>query len=275
MTDYLKSLTFVAFDTETTGLFAPSNRLVEIAGVKFRLDEEGADTFQALINPERPMPPEVIRIHGITDADVAQAETARPVLERFLGFCGDAVLMAHNAPFDISFVGCELQRTGLPLPENPILDTIDIYRKYHPGIYSYSLLSLVQHFQIEANQAHRALADAEQVRALFSRAAGNLGEVDSIGALEQLLPIYRLSQWQSDAEELPDTYSDITVAIRDKRALEIVYASSGKAPQRRVIHPAHIVMQGPVFYINAYCEMAQDERTFRLDRILTFKLIDH
>jgi DNA polymerase-3 subunit epsilon len=275
VTEFMKNLAFAAFDTETTGLFAPSNRLVEIAAVRFRLGVEPSETFQALINPERPMPAEVIRIHGITDEDVSSAEIAKPVLEKFIDFCGDAVLIAHNAPFDISFVGCELQRTGLTIPGNPVLDTIDVYRRYYPGIWSYSLLSLVQHFQISATQAHRALADAEQVRALFCRAAGNLAEVGSFEDLAQLIPVYRLEQWQSDAEELPDTYSDITVAIRDKRALEIVYASAGKAPQKRVIHPTHVVVQGPVYYINAYCDLAQAERTFRLDRILKFRLLDH
>lgn len=98
--------------------------------------------------------------------------------------------------------------------------------------------------------------------------------MESLEDIGKLIPVYRLSQWQADERELPDTFSDITVAIRDKRALEIVYASAGQTPQRRTIHPAYVVAQGPVYYINAFCEKAQAERTFRLDRILSFRLID-
>ena len=95
----------VAFDTETTGLWAVSDRLVEIGAVKFRLGENPTATFQELINPEREIPPDAIAVHHIGNSMVLNAPKAAGVLERFVEFIGDAVLVAHNAPFDISFVG--------------------------------------------------------------------------------------------------------------------------------------------------------------------------
>ena len=105
------NFTYVAFDTETTGLWAASHRIVEIGAVKFVPAIEKFVTFQHLINPQRTMPEDVIEIHGITDDMVAKAETADIVLKRFIKFCGeDSILIAHNALFDISFVAGELER---------------------------------------------------------------------------------------------------------------------------------------------------------------------
>ena len=104
VSQWLSSQIFVAFDTETTGMWAPVHRLVEIGGVRFSIEGGTLGSFSELIHPQRAMPPEVIPIHGITDNMVAGADTADNVLLRFGEFCGDAILIAHNAPFDLSFL---------------------------------------------------------------------------------------------------------------------------------------------------------------------------
>ncbi len=168
LSDFLLKQEFVAFDTETTGMWAPINRVVEIAGVKFDLKNGITDRFQCLNNPERAMPEEVIEIHGITDEMVKDAPTVKPVLTDFFKFCGkETILIAHNAPFDISFVGCELRRAELNSVDNPVLDTVDIYKKLFPELPSYSLLNIVRHFEIAQSQEHRALSDAMFVFELF------------------------------------------------------------------------------------------------------------
>jgi len=272
--NFLQKQSFVAFDTETTGMWAITHRIVEIGAVKFQPGKEKCETFQALINPERPIPEEVIEIHGITDAMVADQETVSPVLKRFIEFCGnDTILIAHNALFDISFISCELERKNMSFGDNVIIDTVDIAHRFFPNLSSYSLLSLSKYFEIAEYQNHRALADALLVWKIFSEMLKKFPPVKNITEFKKLLTTYTMSQWKIEQRELPDEYHLITRAVNNNLALEIVYAGSGKAGQVRIIHPSSILCMGEVFYINAYCEKAKAERTFRLDRIESFKLV--
>jgi len=274
MPEYLSGVTFVAFDTETTGLFAPTNRVVEIGAVKFRLGQAETESFQELINPERRIPADAIRVHGITDDMVALAEPAKPVLERFREFCGaDTVLISHNAPFDISFVGCELYRAGLSFGDNPILDTVDIFRRLFPGLYSYSLLSLITQFGVSQSQDHRALADAMFVRNLFEIAAASFPPAASLESALGFFTVHRMNEWSGEEVDLPDKYSDIILAIDRKQCLEIVYASPTRGQETRLVWPKRVYAQGSAVYLTVHCEKAAAERTFRLDRIVDFKLL--
>ncbi|HUV30344.1 MAG TPA: exonuclease domain-containing protein [Acidobacteriota bacterium] len=272
--DFLQTLDFVAFDTETTGLWAPANRIVELGAVKFRLGEYACNRFQALVNPERPIPAETAAIHGITNSMVQNADTVAPVLEEFMDFCGpDAIMVAHNAMFDIFFIGCELDRTGLPLPENIIVDTVDIFRRFCPGLDSYSLLSLARQFHISKTQNHRAADDAALVWRLFLHASEEFPYVSNLKAFRRLFTTYAMAQWQGETRELPSEYADIRVAIDEKRRLEISYQRDSQLAQTRVIRPSQVHWHKSNFYVSAYCELTESERTFRLDRIKEFKLI--
>ncbi|MCP4684413.1 MAG: WYL domain-containing protein, partial [bacterium] len=271
---WLQTLDFVAFDTETTGLWAPANRIVEVGAVKFRLGQPRIEQFQALVNPERKIPAETIRIHGITDSMVRQSETIEPVIARFLEFCGtDSVLIAHNAMFDIGFVGCEADRVGIELPENLILDTVDICRKYRPGLDSYSLLALVREFKIDRSQNHRAADDAAQVWKLFEHLSQDFPFLDGEGEFRKLFTSYRFSQWQGEEVRLPDQFEEISRAIEQELPLEIMYASNGRPPQKRIIRPRRVHSLRAQYYIAAFCEQVEEERTFRLDRISSFRVM--
>jgi len=275
VSNYLGGLTFVAFDTETTGIWAASNRLVEIAAVKFSIGSDTAETFSELINPRREIPDEVIRIHGITNEMVASADTASGVLKRFVDFCGsDSVLIAHNAPFDISHVGCELDRYSIPFGDNMILDTVEIFRRYYPGLSSYSLLSLAQILKVAEKQSHRALADSEIVRDIFMLAVERFPRVDSEDRLRVSFKVSKMSDWQPSEITLPGEYADIEKAIEERLTLEIDYAAEGYPPSHRTIRPLQVHVLRDRFYINAWCEKTESERTFRLDRILSFRLLN-
>ena len=272
--DYLQTLEFVAFDTETTGLWAPSNKIVEVGAVKFRLGQIDCERFQALVNPERSIPLETIRVHNITDSMVRNAETIRPVLEQFMEFCGpDSVLIAHNALFDISFIGCEMDRVGLSLPTNPILDTVDLARRFQPGLDSYSLLSLAQKFKISRTQNHRATDDAALVWKLFLYVSQDFPPTADATAFRRQFTFYSVDQWQGEVRPLPEEFADIQIAIDEKTRLEIVYQSNNHPPQTRVIRPFQVHSLKSNHYITAYCERAESERTFRLDRIRSFRLL--
>jgi len=263
--NWLQTIDFVAFDTETTGLWAPANRIVEIGAVKFRLGKPRVEQFQSLVNPERKIPPETIQIHG---------QTIEPILGQFLDFCGpDSVLIAHNAMFDIAFVGCEADRVGVTLPENVILDTVNICRQYQPGLDSYALLALVKEFKIDKNQSHRAADDAALVWKLFERLSQNFPYLNGDSEFRRTFSSFRFSQWQGEEIHLPEQFADISRAIEQELPLEIIYASNGRPPQKRIIRPRRIHTLRSQYYISAFCEQFEEERTFRLDRISSFQLV--
>ena len=157
---------FIAFDTETTGLDPTSGRIVEIGAIKF--DRQGIIArYNVLINPEMPMPEEAGKVNGITDAMLADKPVIAEVLPDFLDFIGNGVLVAHNAPFDISYVNTELKRTEKPVLANKTVDTRILAKEVFPGLASYALQDLALQFGITALEAHRAEDDARVCMELF------------------------------------------------------------------------------------------------------------
>jgi hypothetical protein len=108
----LEEVEFVAFDLETTGLYAVACRIVEFGAVRFRLNGTELGRFEQLVDPECPIPPQAMRIHGITDA-------------MFLG-SPDTILLAHNATFDLGFLGVALTKLGQAFPPHAVVDTLDL-----------------------------------------------------------------------------------------------------------------------------------------------------
>ena len=157
---------FTVFDTETTGLDPKLCRVVEIGGIRF--DAKGINSrFNVLINPKIPMPPEVTKINGITDAMLAGQPDTAQVIPDFLRFIGNSVLIAHNAPFDISFINEELSRLGKPALQNKVIDTRIFAKEMFPGLPKYALQDLATRFGIKALDAHRAEDDARVCLELF------------------------------------------------------------------------------------------------------------
>src|SRR5262249_54907587 len=109
---------YVAFDLETTGLMAETDRVVEVGAVRFDASGNERGGFERLVSAGRPRAPAAQKVHGLSDAALADAEPARAVLPEFLAFLGDpatTTLLAHNASFDAGFLGRELGRLDLPL----------------------------------------------------------------------------------------------------------------------------------------------------------------
>lgn len=163
----------VAFDTETTGLKAESDYIIEIGAVRFGAKGVTGEPFSAMIKPPIPIPQEITKITGITDDDVRGASSASEVLPRFLEYIGDAVLVAHNAGFDLGFVSSELQRASLAPLDGRACDTLTMYRRLWPGLPkgSYKLDSLADKCGIDKGQSHRATDDALTCARLFLHAA--------------------------------------------------------------------------------------------------------
>ena len=150
---------FVIVDTETTGSRAGEDRLIEIGAARL-VGGEVVDTFQQLIDPGRHVPRRITRLTGISTAMVYGQPSATEVMPQFLEFLGDAVLVAHNLPFDARFLDVALAEAGLPPLQNPSLDTLRLARRLFPSFPSKGLSHLTKHFGIEVNGRHRALGDA-------------------------------------------------------------------------------------------------------------------
>ena len=157
---------FIAFDLETTGTVAGVDRIVEIGAVKY-IDGSPVATYSTLVDPQKSMPEGATRFNGITDEMLVGQPFIEDLLESFAEFCGDAPIVAHNAPFDVQFLTADIKRHELPGPAGIILDTLPIARKVLPGLANYKLGTLVQHLNIPSGQFHRAEEDASYCGQLF------------------------------------------------------------------------------------------------------------
>lgn len=180
MTDYRRlgelldfGATFCAFDTETTGLDAESGRVIELGAVKFSRDGE-IGTFRTLLDPLMPIPPEATRVNHITDGMVRGMPSERDVMPQFVEFSRDAVLVAHNAQFDLRFVNAALLRLGLGPLQNRAVDTLRLSRAAFPDAGRWRLGALAARLSIDAGNAHRALDDALVCMKVFLSAAERL-----------------------------------------------------------------------------------------------------
>ncbi|RRD92528.1 PolC-type DNA polymerase III [Clostridiales bacterium COT073_COT-073] len=150
---------YVVFDIETTGLVTSCDALTEIGAVKI-MDGKIVDRFSEFINPNRPIPRKIQELTHITDDMVRTAPTIDIVLPKFMDFCKDSVLVAHNSDFDISFIKKECQKLGLDTGFT-YADTLEIARHLFPDFKRYGLDYLSKELEISLSQHHRAVYDAE------------------------------------------------------------------------------------------------------------------
>jgi DNA polymerase III epsilon subunit family exonuclease len=157
----LESATYVVVDLETTGLSPGSSSICEIGAVRVR-GLELEERFETLVNPRRPLPAAIAALTGIDPSELRGAPPVELAVRRFLEFAGDAVLVAHNARFDIGFLDREVERlTGRRIAA-PVVDTVWLARRVLAGrVARVGLASLAHFFGTSTRPCHRALADAE------------------------------------------------------------------------------------------------------------------
>jgi len=266
----LKDLTFVAFDIETTGLMPVVNKIVEIGAVKFQ-DGQMVGTFQELIDPQMPISPGATAVNSIMDEMVAGKPTIEDALPRFVSFLGDAVPIAHNAPFDVSFLSYDISRLSLDAEHQPVLDTCAIPKRVFPGLYSYSLENLARSLRIRSDSFHRALADANVCMAIFLKCLDKMGGIDQL-TMEDILSVNGPALDFIPAEiTLDETFSPLKEALESGSSVEIVYQDARGTISTRQITPLSIGVGRGVTILEAFCHFRQEKRNFRLDRIIEIR----
>jgi len=165
----------ILFDTETTGLDpATGDRVIEIAALELVDDLPTGQRFHVLIDPERDVPEEAARVHGMTRADLMGKPKFAEIVDAFLAFIGDDPLIAHNARFDFGFVNAELRRLSLPpLDAGRMIDTLDMARERFPGLPN-SLDSLCRRYAIDLSErtTHNALLDCRLLAEVYLELMG-------------------------------------------------------------------------------------------------------
>lgn len=234
----LRGVTFVVVDLETTGATSSSDAITEIGAVKVRGGEVLGE-FATLINPQTSISPFISRLTGITNAMVAQAPSIAATLPSFLEFAHGAVLVAHNAPFDLGFLRAASERHGLEWPRFRTVDTVALARKVVPRgeVPNHKLATLAQLFRAATPPTHRALDDA---RATVDVLHGLLARLGSFGVetLAELIAFnHRVSPEQRRkrhlADDLPTGPGVYIFRAADDRPL---YVGTSRNVRARVRH---------------------------------------
>jgi DNA polymerase III epsilon subunit len=248
----------VALDVETTGLSpARGDRIIEIALVR-REPGEASVGWSVLVDPERPIPPAATRVHGIVDDHLIAAPTFSAVADEVLEHLEDAALVAHNAPFDLSFLDAELARLERPRPALPVIDTLRLARR-HFDFPSNDLATVCRSLGVALEGAHRAEADAAATLEALLLMAGPLAEAGqrTVGDLS------RRSGAAGRRRAGPELLERLEQALDERLTVTLHYPGrNGRLLKREV---AVYRLAGNA--LEGWCYLRGDRRSFRLDRI--------
>ena len=194
---------YCVLDIETTGLSFRTEKITEFGIMKYK-NGEVIDSFECFVNPEKPIPEEVVNITHITDEMVSGAETIDKVMPKVLEFIGDSVLVAHNADFDIGFIKYNCKQLGLEL-NNTYIDTLRLAKELFPDYKKYKLGLIADNLGIKVEVAHRALDDVDTLVKVFKVMLKMLEEK----GVTKLEDINNLESDKLDFKKLPSYHAII------------------------------------------------------------------
>jgi DNA polymerase III subunit epsilon len=265
----LSKQVFIAFDIESTGLHPVMHRMVELSAVMFTGAGHVLGEFDELINPGVPMPEAASKVNRLYDEDLRGKPEALEVLKKFGEFLaqegGRAILLAHNAEFDVNFTGSEFLLGDLPLPENEIWDTLAISRARVRNIMNHKLSTLVHHFDLRADGFHRALVDSYHVMNLFLRL---LKDSDSLEIMREFLKPYKFEQARGMfAVQLPLSLMGLKKSLSKQMGLKFTYESEPGTKISMAVKPHTLFRAEKHLYLYATRESGPHPESFRLDRV--------
>ena len=208
--------TYVVFDLETTGFSPKNDSIIEIGAVKIK-NGVIIDNFSEFVNPRRAIPYKITELTGITEDMVRDAKSIHDVLPRFLEFIGDAVVVAHNASFDCSFIAKNSNDLGLEFSPT-VVDTVQVCRFLYPELKSVKLNLVAKYLGIKLESHHRAVDDAKATADILLECIKKIKEELEI---ETLLELNKVFLEKVDIKKLP-TYHIIILA-KNQEGIKSLY----------------------------------------------------
>ena len=201
--------TYVVFDIETTGFSAVTDRIIEIGAVKVE-DGKITDKFSTFVNPKRPIPFRITELTGITDEMVIDSPDIETILPQFIKFIGDAVLVAHNASFDVGFIEQNCKRQKIEA-DFTYVDTVALARVLLPALNRFKLDTVAKALNISLENHHRAVDDAGCTAEIFVKFVQMLKERE----LTTLAKVNEFGNLNPDSIKKLPTYHVIILARND------------------------------------------------------------
>ena len=234
---------YIVFDIETTGLSQKKNKIIEIGAVKVKEGEE-IDRFSEFINPEEPIPYSIEQLTSITDEMVMHAPTVDVILPKFLEFCGDDIVVAHNAAFDTGFIKKNAKDLGMKF-DNTIMDTMTLSHVLLPELGKFTLDRVCKALNVKNEHHHRAVDDANATAKIFVK-------------LYEML-VERGVKTVEDVNELGSASDDTIKKGRTYHGIILAKNEIGRVNLYRLISEAHVRYfnrrpRMPMSMINKYRE---------------------
>lgn len=262
----LASARFAFLDLETTGL-SPwfGDRICEV-GIVCTEGKRIKQQIQRLINPERPLSLGAASASGLTDKELSAAPIFAEVADEIAEWLRGAVVVCHNAQFDVQFLDSEFRRLGREIQIPNLIDTLMLARQYY-DLPSYRLRAIAEAFQVPLTPKHRALDGALAARGIFFGMMDGLKQFNK--PLDAYIGIYNSPAWPDEGIQLP---TELGEAIYSSKRMFIHYVDGEGKETERWITPKQVMGLKDYVYLQAYCHLRNDERNFRLDRIVDVKV---
>jgi DNA polymerase III epsilon subunit len=262
----LTNCRFAFLDLETTGL-SPwfGDRICEV-GIVMTEGKRIRETYEMLVNPGRTLSPAAASTNGLTDAELVTAPPFEEIADKVLNYLRDAVVVCHNARFDLQFLDSEFQRMDREFQISNLIDTLLVARDRF-DLPSYALRTLAESFQVSMDSTRHALGDALICRGVFFEM------MDAIqppgGKLDDFIGIYNSPTWPNEGIYLTVELSE---AIKSGKRLLITYRDRNEKDSERWITPIQVTGLSDYIYLQAHCHLRNAERSFRLDRIIDIRI---
>lgn len=259
----LSNARFAFLDIETTGL-SPwfGDRICQIA-IVLTEGRRIKSTVDLLVNPERTLSPAAVHVNGLDESKLSASPRFEEITDQLEALLKDAVIVCHNAKFDIQFLDNEYRKLGRSVEYPNLIDTLVLAREYF-DLPSYTLQQLANDFHVSNNlQGSRAAADALTAKNVFFAMMDALKPNGK--PLDDYIGIYNSPTWPDEGIYLP---TELSEAINSGKRLFIKYVDKDGETSQRWISPKQVIGLADYIYLQAYCHTREAERTFRLDRII-------
>jgi len=258
----LTNCRFAFLDFETTGL-SPwfGDRICEI-GIVLTEGKRIRETYETLVNPGRELSPAAASTNGLTDEILASAPLFDDVADEIFSRLKDAVVVCHNARFDLQFLDSEFKRLDRELQIPNLIDTLYIARERF-DLPSNSLRALANAFHVSMDGTRHALGDALICRGVFFEMMAAIQPPK--GNIEEFIGIYNSPTSPKETIHLPVSLSE---AIQSGKRLHINYIDGKGQNSERWVMPYNVIGLADYLYLHAHCFLRDAERSFRLDRIV-------